>query len=212
MTRSKARRSENDTAQSPNVGNRVSTLLTPAVLITLVGLITTTAISMGGLYFTAHSRKARLREVLFERQLALSIRVMRVLGKLKTFAPMVMDRAGPFYEQAREDLGVTASRLAETADIASAILPTDLYVEVQQLSRLVISFLVDHDEGRNTDEFPPRLAGHASKTALLARTYLGIDELSDESSRLYSGKKKLANVRELDSAALAAQFTKDDGR
>jgi hypothetical protein len=157
-----------------------------------------------GLYFAARGRSAPLRQHLYEQQLALVVRLLRIIGKVRTYAPMVLDSTDPYYDLALADLRVKVHQLAETKDTAAAILPTELFVEVSQLSGVVTNFLVDHDEGRDVTWFAPKLAGHATKTALLARTFLGVDELSTESTSLFATKSSLKKVSSLAPDAIAA--------
>jgi hypothetical protein len=180
--------------------------MSPATQITLVsiaGLLSTAIVGGIGLYFIARGRSAPLRQHLYEEQLAIVVRLVRIIGKIRTFAPTVVESSGASYERALADLRVKVRQLAETKDTAAAILPTELYVEISQLSSVVTDFLIDHDGGRDVRWFPGKLAGHAAKTALLARTYLGVDELSAESARLFSPQGNLAQIASMSPDAIA---------
>lgn len=177
---------------------------TQTILISIAGLISTAIVGGLGLYFAARSRSASLRQHLYQEQLALVVRLIRIIGKIRTFAPVVLDRAGPYYESALDDLRIKVRQLSEAKDTAAALLPTELYVEVSQLASVVVDFLGDHDACRDVSWFPARLAGHSAKTALLARAYLGVDELSTESAALFTRKARLSKVANLNSNAIAA--------
>lgn len=177
---------------------------TQTLIVSLAGLATTTLAAGLGLYFTARGRSAPLRQHLYEQQLRLAVRIIRIIGKIRTFAPMVMQDDDPFYDQALDDLRVKVRQLSEAADSAAAILPTELYVEVQQLTRIVVDFLGLVEARKDRSTFPDQLAGRAAKTALLARTFLGVDELSTESARLFTARKELARVADLKPDTIAS--------
>jgi len=182
---------------------------TQTLLISIAGLLSTSLAGGAGLYFVARGRNASLRQHLYQEQLRLVVRIIRIIGKIRTYAPMVLDSSGPHHERALDDLGVKLRQLSETTDAAAALLPTELYVEVSRLTRVVTDFLVDHDEARDVSWFPAKLAGHSAKTALLARALLGVDELSTESAALFTRKATLANVANLEPDAIAAKAKAD---
>ena len=177
---------------------------TQTILVSIAGLISTAIVGAIGLFFTARSRSAPLRQHLYQEQLALVIRIVRIIGKIRTFAPMVVDPSGPYHERAVNDLRVKVRQLSEAKDAAAALLPTELYGELAQLASIVTDFVGDYDERRDLSWFPATLAGHAAKTALLARTYLGVDELSTESASLFASERSLASVANLDPEEIAA--------
>jgi hypothetical protein len=90
------------------------------------------------------------------------------------------------------------------------MLPTELYIEVSSLSRVVADFLVEHDAGKDTSWFPDDLAGHSAKTALLSRVFLGVDKLSDESAKLFGARDGISNVGKLAPADIVRSVRKDN--
>jgi hypothetical protein len=147
----------------------------------IAGLLATVVSSGMGLYFTSKARTDPHRELLYRKQLDLAADVILTIGRVRVLAPMITAKS-EWEERALEDLRPQVKRMGELADLSAALLPTPLYVEVQKLSGVVTDFLVAYDQGFPVDAFPERLAGHATKTALLARTYLGVDELSQETA------------------------------
>jgi hypothetical protein len=168
-------------------------------VLAIAGLAATLISSALGLYFTARARTAPLRELLYSKQIDVALRFTQLIGKVRTLGPIVLDpTTAQFREQAIDDLRVIVRELSELSDTAAALLPTELWVEVQQAKEVVVDFLVAYDEGGDVGWFPVKLAGHSTKTALLARVYLGVDELSDESARLFTRKRRLKAVAALD--------------
>src|SRR6266702_3648472 len=100
------------------------------------GLVSTLASAALGLYFTARARTAPMREVLFSRQLTLSERILRAFGRARVFATM-LTADGEHAEQAREDIRVVVKRLSILTDEAAALLPTELYVDVNQATATI---------------------------------------------------------------------------
>ena len=165
-----------------------------ALLLGIAGL-TATVISSGlGLYFTSKARVDPHRELLYARQVELVVDIIATIGKVRVYTPMIIER-GEWEERAVDGFRPVVKRMAELSDLSAALLPTLLYAEVNHLSRLVTDFLVAYDKGGSMPEFPEKLAGRSAKAALLARTYLGVDELSEETAKLAKGKvAKVADV------------------
>jgi len=83
-----------------------------------------------------------MREVLFSRQLTLSERILRAFGRARVFATM-LTADGEHAEQAREDIRVVVKRLSILTDEAAALLPTELYVDVNQATATITSLIVE---------------------------------------------------------------------
>lgn len=186
------------------------TASTQTLLLGMAGLVATLISSALGLYFTARARAAPMRQHLYEKQLALMLRVIELIGRIRVFAPMVLEKDGPHVERALGDLRVKVHELSEASDSAAALLPTELYIEVNRLSRVVAQFLTDYDAGKDTSWFPDDLAGRAAKTALLSRVFLGVDELSDESAKLFGGQGGISKVGKLAPADIVRSVKKDN--
>lgn len=165
-----------------------------ALVLGLAGLVATLLSSSLGLYFTAKARTSPLREHLYREQVELTLRILRTSGRAKLFAAVLADEDSPHLERAREDLRRRIMELARLSDSAAAILPTELYVEVRRLANLFSEYSEAFDEKVDLTEFPGKFAGHMGKTAILARTYLGVDQLSAESARLFTTKRKLKEI------------------
>ena len=120
-----------------------------------------------------------------------------LIGKVRTYSIILADPSGKFSERARQDLGEAVPKLSRLTDTAAAILPTDVYIELNRLQTSVIGFLADCDEGQIDEAFPKTLGVRAVKVALLARSILGIDELSEESIKLFGSTKEVQRLASL---------------
>ena len=168
---------------------------TQALILGISGIMATLVSSSLGLYFTARARTAPLRNHLYSKQLDLVLQIILVIGRIRIYLPIILaPEPNEHREQALEDLRGKVSELSQLVDSAAALFPTELYAEINQLSHLIVNIMVDFDEGRDVAGFQEELGGHATKVALLARTYLGVDELSQESTALFVKRKDLQRV------------------
>jgi hypothetical protein len=122
---------------------------------------------------------------------------MELIGKVRTYSILLADPSREFSERPRQDLGEAVPKLSRLTDVAAAILPTEVYVEVNRLQSSVTSFLVASDQGQVDEVFPKELGAQAAKVALLARSSLGIDELSEESLKLFGSTKERQRLADL---------------
>ncbi len=84
---------------------------------------------------------------------------------------------------------------------ASALLPTELWVEIKRLSSLMTELITNYDENAILDENSlSKLAGMDAKVALVSRVVLGIDELIEESLKLFSSTKDFERVAKIEPA------------
>ena len=172
---------------------------TVTLIIGLAGIFSTLISSMLGIYFIAKSRSAALRESLFNQQLDLIKKIIYKQGRIRIFVAILNDPDSPFTEEARNDVRECVRDYSELQEEGAAILPTELWVEINQLNDFVTGILVSYDEGRGVGlENMRELAARAAKVALLSRVILGIDELTEESLKIYSSKKNLDRVASLE--------------
>jgi hypothetical protein len=176
------------------------------LVVAVVGILATLLSSSLGLYFTARARTAPLRELLYTRQLGLSLDLLHLVGRIRVYAPLLLGSDVEFRDRARNDLTDVVKRLSELSDQAAAIFPATLYAEVQAIVRLVIDFAAALDAGASPAEFPTELTGHGAKMGVMIRTLLGVEELSEESIALYSRRNaldKLAGIEAEDLLRIA---------
>lgn len=174
----------------------------PEIVTLIVGLagITATLISSGlGLYFIAKARSSALRESLFNQQLDLVKKVVFKQARVRIYFTVLSDKGGPFEDQAREDVGESIRDFSELQEEGAAIFPVELWIEVKQLNDVMTSILAAYDDGEGITKSEIEVfSAHAVKVALLSRAVLGIDELTNESLKLFSSEKSFKRVANLE--------------
>lgn len=80
---------------------------------------------------------------------------------------------------------------------AAAILPTELYAEVVRVNRTLGDFLEAIDKEIDTQHLVDAFTAHTAKGALLSRIFLGVDELSQESVKLFAKSEDVDRVSEI---------------
>lgn len=169
------------------------------LIVGLAGIIATLISSSLGLYFIAKARSSALRESLFTQQLDLVKKIVFKQGRVRVYFTVLMDKGGPFEEQAREDAGESVRDFSEFQEEGAAILPVELWVEVKQLNDVMTDILVSYDDaGEITRDHMKSLVAHATKVGLLSRAVLGIDELTTESLKLYTSEKSFKRLADLE--------------
>ncbi len=171
---------------------------TVTLIIGLAGFVSTLIVGGLGIYFTAKARSSSLREALFNKQLELVTRIMHQQGRFRVFASILAGERDAYKEMARGDIGNCIKVFSEIQEESSAILPTELWIEVKKLNDQMTNILVKYDEENGIPEDSYKIAvGMMTKIGLLSRTIIGADELTEESLSLFSSKKgynNLANI------------------
>lgn len=169
------------------------------LIIGIAGIFSTLIASGLGLYFIAKSRSAALRESLFNQQLELIKKIIHKQERIRIYFTILSGSDDTFEEAARSDLGECVRDFSELQEEGAAILPTELWIEVKQLNNHVTHMLVLYDEGKGVSaENTVELVSRATKVALLSRVVLGIDELTEESLKLFSSKKSMDRIANLE--------------
>lgn len=163
---------------------------TVTLIIGLAGIGATLIASGLGIYFTAKARSNVLREALFKKQLDLIARIMHKQGRFMVFASILAGEKDTYTDQAREEIGVCVKDFSEIQEEGTAILPTELWIEVKKVNAHMIEILVSYDERKGISEDSYKtLVAKMTKVGLLARTVVGADQLTEESLNLFSSKK-----------------------
>lgn len=172
---------------------------TTTLIVGLAGILSTLIASGLGLYFTAKARTNSLREALYVRQFDLITRIISKQGRVRVFATILAGKDNTYKEQAREDIGNCVKEFSEYQEEGAAILPTELWIEIKKTDDYMADILVNYDEGKGVSEDDIKtLAAMMAKVCLLSRVVIGVDELTEESVKLFSSKKeyeKLANIK-----------------
>ena len=132
-----------------------------------------------------------MRELLYSKQVELISKIIHKQARYRVYATVLSDDVtAAFHERAREDLRECVREYSELTEQAAAILPTDLWIEIKRLSMAMTDLTVDHDEASKIDKDQLiRIMAIDAKVALLSRAVLGVDELSEESLKLFSNRK-----------------------
>lgn len=150
---------------------------TVTLIIGLAGIIGTVIASGLGLYFTAKARNAPLRELLYAKQIELITQIVHKQARFRIYATILSGDDATFKDIARDDIGNCVKEYSEMTEKASALLPTELWVEIKRLNSLMTELITNYDENAILDENSlSKLAGMDVKVALVSRVVLGIDE------------------------------------
>jgi hypothetical protein len=173
------------------------------VVTLIIGLagISSTLISSGlGIYYTARARSAPLRELLYSKQVELISKIIHKQARYRVYATVLSgDETAAFHERALEDIGECVKEYSELTEQGAAILPTDLWVAIKHLSSAMTDLVVDYDEVSKIDQDKLlAIIAMDAKVALLSRAVLGVDELTDESLRLFSTRKGLESLTNIE--------------
>jgi len=172
---------------------------TVTLIISLSGIGATLIASGLGIYFIAKARSSSLRETLFKKQLDIITRIMHRQGRFRVFATILAGEDDTYKAQARKDIGDCTKDFSEIQEEGAAILPIELWVEVNRLKDHMMKILVAYDEGKGISEDSYKtLVAMMTKIGLLARTVIGTDELTEESISLFSSKKNYENIANME--------------
>ena len=173
---------------------------TVTLIIGLAGIIGTVIASCLGLYFTAKARTAPLRELLYAKQIELITQIVHKQARFRVYATILSGDDSRFKDIARDDIGNCNMEYSELTEKAAALLPTELWVEIKRLSRLMTELIVNYDKNAILDNNSlSKLAGMDTKVALVSRVVLGVDELTEESLKLFSSTKDFEKVAKIKS-------------
>jgi len=183
---------------------------TQAFVLGLAGIVATLVSSGLGLYYVARARTSPLREALYEKQLGHLMDIMRVIGRIRVYVTITVDPENDDVKiWAENHLRATVSELSQLEDISAAILPVEIYFEIKVYVDLVTEYLVDYDSNEKVNKILDKLNNHAAKIGLLARVYLGIDELSVESAKLFMKIKHIKKLSEINTEELIRRIRKE---
>ena len=163
---------------------------TVTLVVGLAGIFGTVIASGLGLFFTAKARSSPLRELLYEKQIDLITEIIHKQSGFRIYATILSGKDPTFKERARNDIGDCTKDHSVLTEKAAILLPTDLWIAIKQLHNLMTEVLAQYDEKATLDENSLlKLAGMDTKVVLISRTVLGIDELTEESLKLFSSTK-----------------------
>jgi hypothetical protein len=169
----------------------------------LAGILSTLIVSSLGLYFTHKARTSKYREELYSTQIELIIELFELIDAVTSASKAVMDAEDKeshfdaWYEFKSQVLS-----LSDSLSRSSAILPTELFTALGQLHSSAVDFLYVSTQKEDVESDYHVLRGFDVKFALLAREFIGVDALSEESTKLFA--RNLRGVLEAPIENLAA--------
>ena len=164
---------------------------TVTLVIGLSGITATLISSALGLYFTSKARSSPLREMLYSKQIDLIVSIISKTGRIRIFTTILASKDSTFKDRARDDLGDYVKILYELTEQGAAILPTELWIEVKKLSEHVVTISDEYDKNKIID------SNQIVKLSAIG-SVLGVDELTEESIKIFSSKKAFGNLANIE--------------
>jgi len=126
-----------------------------------------------------------------------AVEIMEIIGRIRNFTVLLADPEQEYSARARQDIGRLIPDLSRLIDLAATILPTEIFVELSTLASSLSNFIEGIDNGHIDEEYPVMLGGRSAKLALLIRSSLGTDELSEESLSLFGSTQDFQQLSKL---------------
>ncbi len=171
--------------------------------IALAGLLSTIIVSIIGFYFTNRARTQNYRSYLYQKQLDLIIDIIDLMQLLELDLDLVIssktEQDRNIYLQIFNDHFLEFS---EKQRISSSLFSIDLYEQINRSNNLAQSIVITlNDEGGNIDDLN-KLKAFNVQFALLAREFMGVEKLSEQTVNLFTKKKELSSLTSLEDNAL----------
>lgn len=183
---------------------------TVTLVVGLAGILGTVISSGLGLYFVARARTAPLREQLYLKQVDIVLDIIDAYARARNFVVLVSDSASQHRDRAFDDLTEMMPHLNKLEAKAAAILPTELYLEAAHVNTALHEIIAGIEANTDTAQFVDTFHAHRTKTALISRIVLGVDELSDDTVRLLGRAKNFKDVAAMPAKALLNLRDKND--
>ena len=162
-------------------------------IISVAGIVGTVVVGSVGLYFTARSRTSPNRQVLYSKQIELTLEIFRATGTAKNLTILLLPDS-EHQDEARDDLSGLVPELTKLSYEAAILFPVELYVSFKKVSETLTDIITEFDEGRDITASRDALRVADTVWALMARQLIGADELSTESLQLHSKKDALERL------------------
>jgi hypothetical protein len=152
-----------------------------------------------GHFFTAKARSSSYKQFLYGKQVDLLIKVIHKQGRFKIYATLLMPDAEEYAECARNDIGDIIKDYSILTEEEATIIPIELWLAVRDCLNAMDTFVEKYDsETGLTSEDLVSFTAIDTKVALMTRSFIGADKLSDESVKLFSTKRELYNVTNME--------------
>ncbi len=160
-----------------------------SVWIAIAGLASTALVGAAGIYFSYKSQRTPLRQILFERQLAVlsdfattSSRLCKIaaaLCELTSLSPEEQDEIAKHWD-------ALSFELLQVTQRGSIVLPAGLYSALTGVRVCAEALEEALDKGEGVGKAYYELLGATAQAGMLAREVAGADALSAESLNLHS--------------------------
>lgn len=168
-------------------------------IVSVAGILGTVVVGSVGLYFTARSRTSPNRQVLFTKQIELTLEIFRATGTAKNLTILLLPDS-EHQDEARDDLSELVPELTKLSYEAAILFPVELYVAFKKVSETLTDIITEFDKGSDITASCNALKVADTQWALMARQLVGADELSIESLQLHSKKNALERLSSVEVA------------
>lgn len=174
-------------------------------IISVAGILGTVIVGSIGLYFTARSRTSPHRQVLYTKQIELALKIFRASGAAINLIVLLMPES-EHQDEARGDLRELVVEFTQLSYEAAVVFPTELYVAFKGVLRHLTDLVVEYDQGCDIAASLQALQVADTRWALMARSLIGVDELSIETLQLHSKKDELERLSGVDAEEALARL------
>lgn len=168
-----------------------------STVIGIAGIAGTVAMGTLGLYYTARGRTAPMRQILYTRQMELAVKTFRNVGRARIYVTL-LGFENAYQARARKRIRIVCKRFALLNDEAAIVFPPELYELMREIENTVLYLLSEFDRGQDIELNSVLLVKQAARMGIAFRAFIGVDELSDESIKLYSSLEHLTDIAEMD--------------
>lgn len=167
--------------------------------VALAGLLSTSIVSIIGIYFTHKARTKNYRELLYEKQLELVIGLMELAQLMELDAELVVgadtDSEREAFRHAFNDHYLAFRDLERKG---TALLPVELYTAVREVFASASDLAIKISDDEETIEVVHKLIASNARFGLVAREFMGVDTLSTQSRSLFTNEEHVEAVVEID--------------
>ena len=164
---------------------------TVTLIIGIAGLLATVFTGFLGFYYADKARKDKYQHAVFTEQFEMLKKANLLVGRADNLAVMVNPPRGEFFDKAIEDIRQIVPNIASIIHEGSSILPTELWVDLNHFADALIGILERRDSEAEIEvEQVIDVRAKAAMFASATRALLGVDELSEETSKLIKGESQ----------------------
>jgi len=174
-----------------------------SLTIALAGLLSTIIVSIVGFYFTNRARTQNYRSYLYQKQLDLIIEIIDLLQLLELDLDLVISsKSGDARKKYLSIFNQHYLDFSEKQRITSSLFSVDLYGQITKINSFAQDLVIKINDGGENDDDLNQLKAFDVQFAMLAREYMGVDKLSEQTAKLFTKKKDLSSLTELEDAKL----------